>query len=132
VKRAAGMAVRGAPRLSGRNSSRASTAGRAARRNRGLAGGWASAQSDSVPWRSISSMKTRRPCWKAATAIEAAVVLLPEPPFCVTNETTRPEPKDETEFTRTGYVGVFEIADFQRHGDVGFSFRYVKRVANAR
>ncbi len=33
-------------------------------------------------------MKTRRPCWKAATAIEAAVVLLPLPPFCVTNETT--------------------------------------------
>ena len=49
----------------------------------------ASAQSDSVPWRSSSSMKTRRPCWKAATAIDAAVVLLPEPPFCVTNETTR-------------------------------------------
>jgi hypothetical protein len=49
----------------------------------------ASAQSDSVPGRSSSSMKTRRPCWKAATAIEAAVVLFPEPPFCVTNETTR-------------------------------------------
>src|SRR5208283_2749459 len=48
----------------------------------------ASAQSDSVPWRSSSSLKTRRPCWKAATAIEAAVVLLPLPPFCVTNETT--------------------------------------------
>jgi hypothetical protein len=38
-------------------------------------------QSERVPCRSSSSMKSRRPCWKAATAIEAAVVLSPRSPF---------------------------------------------------
>jgi hypothetical protein len=41
----------------------------------------ASAQSYSVPYWSSSSMKTPRLCWEAATAIEAAVMLFPEPPI---------------------------------------------------